>query len=705
MVDEKKENMIKTAEKLLKQGKIQQALSQYEKILSYSPEDTYVLNRIGDLYAKFEKIDQAKKHFRRIATHYESMGFEPQAMAIWKKIIKMDPVEAEASFKLAELYQKRNLTMEAKRYYLTAAESFLKNQDYENAKKSYENLLLLEPDNMKLREKIGEVLTMGGKQKEGAEEYLKMAYDLEEQGFIEKAMKNYRKAITLDITSLNAAESFLDRISLNEMKEQAIFFAEDLFFNMPEKGKAASILANLFIKLRRYSDAAKVLDKAIKSNCDEQHHVKKSFGRLCIKEGKVDKGFEWYEQASQDLMEAGEYADARDILKEFVEKFPDDVKALQKLLEINKKVEDEDGIAFSYQQLEEAFQKKGMLDDASMMKEKREEIARDLAASESIGDKKSHQEASVTTVLEEEPLIKDEESVGLLKKNEYMEKQITIADIYEKYQIYDQVIHHLDEIINNFPEDYQMREKLIGILGKTGEKERMAKEAISLASIYQSRQEKDRADAILQKAIEVFPQDQNLLRNLDLLKKDQQIQVVKEYEAIESEEIPSQEKSEESFEIEIDDQSEDDEKYESISRALDVLKEKVKEEIDSDDYKSHYDLGIAYKEMGLIDEAIQEFDIAEGADEFSIQSNLMLGLCYRQKRNFALAEKMIRKGLERVQNDDQRIELWYELADILFQEGKLQESYDLLNQILKINATYRNTSVKAEKLLEILEEE
>lgn len=705
MADEKKENMIKAAEKLLKQGRIQQALTQYEKILSRSPDDPYVLNRIGDLHAKFGKIDEAKNYFRKIAIHYEMMGFEPQAMAIWKKIIKMDPMEAEASFKLAELFQNRNLMIEAKRYYLTSAESFMNNENYENARKAYEQLLLLEPDNMKLREKIGEVLITAGKDKEGAGEYLKIAADLEEQGFIEKAMKYHRKAITLDPSSLKAAESFLDRMSLDEMKEKAIFFAEDLFFNMPDRGQAASILANLFIKLKRYSDASKILEKAIKSDCNEKHHVKKSFGRLSMEEGNVDNSLEWFEKAAQDLVEAGEYTDARDILKEFVDTIPDHLRGLQRLLEMNKKLEDKEGVAFCYQRLEEICKEKGMPDDASMMKEKCEAMAEDTTISDSREARSRRQEASVETMIEDKSLVKDEELVGLLKKSEYIEKQITIAEVYKKYQLYDQVVHHLDDIIKKVPEDNDVREKLIEVLGKVGEKERMTKEALTLASLYERRHEEQKAVAVLQKTLKMSPENQDLQRNLVLLKQGKPMEPVQEYERKETVEVVPQEKSEESFEIEIDEESDDDEKYESISRSLDVLKEKIKEEIASDDYKSHYDLGIAYKEMGLIDEAIKEFDLARGSDDFYVTSSLLMGLCHRLKGDLISAEKMIDEGLKKAQNEEQRLEFWYELADIFFQQGKLQKCYDLLNQILKINADYRNTSIKANKLLEMLEEE
>ncbi len=702
MADEKKENMIKAAEKLLKQGRIQQALAQYENILSYSPDDTTVLNRVGDLYAQFGKRSEAKKYFRKIATHYEAKGFEPQAMAIWKKIIKLDSTDAEACFKLAELFQNRNLMMEAKRYYLTSAESFLEQEDFENAKKSYERLLMLEPDNMKLREKIGEVLITAGMQNQGAEEYLKMASDMERQGLIEKAMKYYRKAVSLNPNCLDAAEDFLERISLNGMKEQAIFFAEDLFFNMPEKGQAASILANLFIKLKRYSDASRVLDKALKADCDAQYSVKRSFGRLSVEEGKVDEGLEWYQKAIHDLTEMGEFADAKDILSEFVERYPEHLQALQGLLEINKKLEDQEGIAHCYQRLEEVYQKKGMTKDASAVREKREQISVRGPIGDTEEDRSKKQKASIATMMEEESVIQDEESVGILKKNEFIEKQITLADVYQKYQLYEQVVHHLDEILKKFPDDQEVRERLIPVLNRMEDKERMVKESLRLAKFYEAQRKKSKAEAVLQKALEMAPEDQDLQRNLDLISRNKPLEMIQQESPIE--EIKPQEKSEETFEIEIDEQESDEEKYESISRSLGILKEKIKEEIESDDYKSHYDLGIAYKEMGLIKEAIQEFEIARGSQEYYILSSLMMGLCHRLDGDFDSAEKRIQEGLKRAQNDEQRMEFWYELADILFQKEKYQESLKLLKKILKVDPKYRHAAIKSEKLLELIEE-
>ena len=48
----KRDKILKTAEKLVQKGKLEQAIREYEKLLSASPGDTNTINRLGDLYGR-----------------------------------------------------------------------------------------------------------------------------------------------------------------------------------------------------------------------------------------------------------------------------------------------------------------------------------------------------------------------------------------------------------------------------------------------------------------------------------------------------------------------------------------------------------------------------------------------------------------------------------------------------------------------------
>jgi len=64
--------------------------------------------------------------------------------------------------------------------------------------------------------------------------------------------------------------------------------------------------------------------------------------------------------------------------------------------------------------------------------------------------------------------------------------------------------------------------------------------------------------------------------------------------------------------------------FEAVFREF---KKGVKEQLSESDYEAHYDLGIAYREMGLVDDAVSEFRIALGSGEHKLASLHMLGLC------------------------------------------------------------------------------
>ncbi|MBW3671281.1 MAG: tetratricopeptide repeat protein, partial [Acidobacteria bacterium] len=116
-----RDKIIAKAEKLVSKGKIEDAIQEYERLLKDSPNDVNTLNRIGDLWVRINRPSEAVGVFTQIADHYSRDGFFLKAIAIYKKINKLDPSRLEIYEKLAELYAKQGLAMEAKTQYLVLA--------------------------------------------------------------------------------------------------------------------------------------------------------------------------------------------------------------------------------------------------------------------------------------------------------------------------------------------------------------------------------------------------------------------------------------------------------------------------------------------------------------------------------------------------------------------------------------------------------
>src|SRR6266567_2989116 len=100
-----RDKVLASAEKLVAKGKIETAIKEYERLLDDNPNDVNTLNRIGDLWVRINRTDEAVKTFGKIADHYGKDGFFLKAIAIYKKINKLDPSKLDVYAKNADLVE------------------------------------------------------------------------------------------------------------------------------------------------------------------------------------------------------------------------------------------------------------------------------------------------------------------------------------------------------------------------------------------------------------------------------------------------------------------------------------------------------------------------------------------------------------------------------------------------------------------------
>src|SRR5262249_14331853 len=99
----------------------------------------------------------------------------------------------------------------------------------------------------------------------------------------------------------------------------------------------------------------------------------------------------------------------------------------------------------------------------------------------------------------------------------------------------------------------------------------------------------------------------------------------------------------------------------SLEEIFREFKKGVEQQLSAEDYETHFNLGIAYKEMGLIDEGIGEFQLASKDPARTVECCSMLGLCFLEKGMPQLAVKWYRKGLESPHiKEDETVGLLYD---------------------------------------------
>ncbi|MBV9958092.1 MAG: tetratricopeptide repeat protein, partial [Acidobacteria bacterium] len=116
-------------------------------------------------------------------------------------------------------------------------------------------------------------------------------------------------------------------------------------------------------------------------------------------------------------------------------------------------------------------------------------------------------------------------------------------------------------------------------------------------------------------------------------------------------------------------------------------------------------LGLAYKEMDLLDEAVEEFQVAaslvaprDGTARY-LQCCNLLGHCFMQKAMPRPAVMWFKRGLDAPgHTEDEYQALRYELGTAYERMGELDQAIDVFSEVYGVNVSYRGV---AEKLREL----
>lgn len=144
-----------------------------------------------------------------------------------------------------------------------------------------------------------------------------------------------------------------------------------------------------------------------------------------------------------------------------------------------------------------------------------------------------------------------------------------------------------------------------------------------------------------------------------------------------------------------------------LAAIFDEFREAV-EEADAhteEDFETHYNLGLAYKEMDLLDQAVEAFQTAaslcaprDGTARY-LQCCNMLGHCFIGKGEPRLAAMWFKKGMDAPgHTEDEYQALRYELGNAYEQMGDLQKAIDTFSEVYGINVSYRGVGDKLRDL-------
>jgi tetratricopeptide (TPR) repeat protein len=136
-----------------------------------------------------------------------------------------------------------------------------------------------------------------------------------------------------------------------------------------------------------------------------------------------------------------------------------------------------------------------------------------------------------------------------------------------------------------------------------------------------------------------------------------------------------------------------------FAELLSQFKSKVQEHLPAEDAAAHYDLGLAFKEMGLIDEAIGEFQVALRAGHMRLKVYEELGDCFLQKEQFNIAEKVLTRALTLKFDDElELLGVYYHLGRTYEALGRRDQARDAYERVLGMDINFGDVTDRLARL-------
>ena len=711
-----KTKAMRNAERFLSQGKIRAAISEYQRVVENDPKDFSTLNILGDLYIKNSEKNEAVGCFTQVAEHYNTQGFAHKAIAIYNKISRIEPNSMEVSAKLAQLYQSKGSLAEARTHYTALAEQYQRKGRKIEALAIWKQIAELDPNNTDIYLKIADVCWQEDQHDEAAKAFTEAGLRMTEQERYEEALSAFSKALEVKKNYLRALNGLVKaQIGLGYADEAAKIL-EGILEEQPYNRDILYLLVDCYLDMGNPAEAERAVIKLVEQ---EPANYPKFLDlvKVYLKNNDLDAAARILSISSEHLLVGGQAEDFLTWTNEILARNPEQLDALRLLVRFYNWQRDEveakkalERLAETARLLDAAEDERNALSQLVMMCPTESSYAQRLQEV-NIANGFETVDLSKTKNTAETPILKnfsatktngnngyneqfyngngkfdfaDDES-SALQANDLIESDFA-GDVREFnfYNNEDAVYNNSEgEIVVVEENDNSLTfeaEETQGVLKLADELE-LQKE-IESVEFYIAQGYKDLALKTLYALEEKFGSRHEfgeLRRQMENpLPKPEAEKPVQEAETKEAGQ------------------------FVDLRNELGFENSETQAE---NDYETHYHTAVAYQEMGLMEDAIREFQDAinlvksdDGTRRFFQCSNL-LGHCFMEKQMPNIALMWFKRCLEVPGlGDEENQALYYELGNSYEAGGDKAKATEYFEKLYAENVDFRDVGNRVENL-------
>ena len=321
------------------QGKLTEAIAEWKKLADLSPNDGAPYNAIGDLHLKRNASNDAVEAYFKAAAAFRAGGVALKAIAVFKKVLKVDPNQFLAYKCLADLNAERGLASNAVADYLALSKLYLKAGKSKDALETYRAVVKLEASNLDARRQMADLCLKQNWTEEGVRALIELGRECANQRRPAEAKEAYQSVLKIDPKNREAeqllqamesggaapppaasaapgsagAAAGIDPNNLGEATKPALLEYANAQMNSGQYGPAEAALSELLSREPGESEVCRLLARV---------HLKA--GQLVVARGEI-------QFFAETAIRSGDYKLAESMIQEFLEVNPTSVTMLELL--------------------------------------------------------------------------------------------------------------------------------------------------------------------------------------------------------------------------------------------------------------------------------------------------------------------------------------------------------------------------------------
>lgn len=710
---------MRNAEKFLAQGKIRAAINEYKRVVENDSNDFSTLNMLGDLYAKAAEKGEAIKCFTRVAEHYANQGFAQKAIAIYNKVSRLVPESLEVSAKLAQLYQMKGSVAEARSHYNVLADEYSRTGRKAEALLVWKQIADLDPNNTDIYLKIADACWQDEQKEEAATAYIQAGNRLSAKKQYEPAVTAFSRALEIKQDDPLALKGFVDAQFGLGYADEAAKALEDVLGRQPYNREIIYLLVDCYLDMRNPAEAEKAVIKLVDqepANYPKLLDVVQAY----LREGDLDSATRILAMTSEHMLVGGQAEELGRWINEVLAKDPEQVDALRLLVRYHGWQREETETKDALERLAEAARLNDKIDDERyalsqliiISPQNAQAAQRWQELNQHFGAADEFYEAPVLKADNEIPTF---ESFAILDNQN--ENSAHGEAIYQEYSSvnfddnqetdassngFEFVTTTQPMIVENFEAGgFEFQPSQTAEPQKLDEvREHDLKQELDSVDFYITQGYTDLAEKALDELENRFGKHDKIEEFRALVNSQKDAQTVEN----ESVEPDSNAANFANNNLEIFSESEA-KQFNPLDEFRDELGFEESEPAEEGDHETHYHLGIAYKEMGLMEDSIREFQDAvkfvsptDGTRRFFLCCNL-LGHCFMEKGMPNVALMWYKRALDTSNlTEDELQGLRYEIANAYETGGDREKALEYFEGIYAHNVDYRDVGMRLEDL-------